>query len=98
MVDPRRTSLLGQPAEETLALPSPRLAPLEQIGVFALSDERSLHPLQQLEAAGLVETQKNKGRVVTKEGRRTLDKLATEIKEELEKKLPEIYRRLGVPV
>jgi len=46
--------------------------------------------LQQLEAAGLVEPQKNKGRVITKEGRRTLDKLATEIKEELEKKLPEL--------
>jgi len=48
--------------------------------------------LQQLEAAGLVETQKNKGRTVTKEGRRTLDKLATEIKEELEKKQPELKK------
>jgi len=48
--------------------------------------------IQQLEAAGLVEPQKNKGRIVTKEGRRTLDKLATEIKEELEKKLPELKK------
>ena len=48
--------------------------------------------LQQLEAAGLVEAQKNKGRKMTKEGRRTLDKLATEIKEELEKKLPELKK------
>jgi len=48
--------------------------------------------LQQLETAGLVETQKNRGRAVTKEGRRTLDKLATEIKEELEKKLPELKK------
>jgi len=48
--------------------------------------------LQQLEAAGLVETLRNKGRVVTKEGRRILDRLATEIKEELEKKHPELEK------
>lgn len=48
--------------------------------------------LQQLEAAGLVETLKNRGRVVTREGRRTLDKLATEIKEELEEKQPELKK------
>lgn len=48
--------------------------------------------LQQLEVAGLVGTQKNKGRVLTREGRRALDKLATEIKEELEKKLPELKK------
>jgi len=46
--------------------------------------------LQQLEAAGLVETLRNRGRVVTKEGRRLLDKLSTEVKEELEKTLPEL--------
>jgi len=48
--------------------------------------------LQQLEAAGLVETLRNRGRVVTKEGRRVLDRLATEIKEELEKKYPELEK------
>jgi len=48
--------------------------------------------LQQLEAAGLTETTKNKGRTITKEGRRTLDKLAAEIKEELEKKQPELKK------
>ena len=48
--------------------------------------------LQQLEAAGLVETLRNRGRVVTKGGRRLLDRLATEIKEELEKKHPELEK------
>jgi len=47
---------------------------------------------QQLEAAGLIETNKNKGRTITKEGRRTLDKLAAEIQEELEKKQPELKK------
>ena len=46
--------------------------------------------LHQLEAAGLVETLRNRGRVVTKEGRRLLDKLSTEVKEDLEKTLPEL--------
>lgn len=48
--------------------------------------------LQQLEAAGLIESTKNQGRITTKEGRRTLDKLAAEIKEELEKKQPELKK------
>lgn len=48
--------------------------------------------MQQLEAAGLIEASKNKGRVMTKEGRRTLDKLAAEIQEELEKKMPELKK------
>lgn len=48
--------------------------------------------LQQLEAAGLVETVKGKGRVVTNKGRSLLDKLATEIKRELEKEIPELKR------
>jgi len=48
--------------------------------------------MQQLEAAGLVEPIKNKGRAITKEGRRTLDRLAAEIKEELEKKQPELKK------
>ncbi len=48
--------------------------------------------LQQLQAAGLVETAGNKGRVVTKEGRRLLDKLSTEAKEALVKTHPELLR------
>jgi len=46
--------------------------------------------LQQLEAAGLVETLKGRGRAVTKEGRRILDRLSTEVKEDLEKRAPEL--------
>ena len=48
--------------------------------------------LQQLEAAGLVETLRKRGRVLTGEGRRLLDRLSTEIKEELEKKYPELKK------
>jgi len=48
--------------------------------------------LQQLEAAGLVETTKGRGRVLTKEGRRVLDRIAAEIKEELEKTQPELKK------
>lgn len=48
--------------------------------------------LQQLEAAGLVEPLRNKGRVVSSEGRRLLDTVSTEIKSELEKKLPELKK------
>ncbi len=48
--------------------------------------------LQQLEAAGLVETVKGKGRIITKEGRKILDHTAAEIKEELEKKQPELKK------
>ena len=42
--------------------------------------------LQQLEIAKLIETQKNRGRIVTREGRRALDRLAAQIRDELEKK------------
>lgn len=48
--------------------------------------------LQQLQAAGLVEPLRNRGRVVTSEGRRLLDKLSTEIKEKLEKNQPELKK------
>jgi len=48
--------------------------------------------LQQLEAAGLVETTKGKGRTITKEGRKILDRIAAEIKKELEKKQPELKK------
>ncbi len=48
--------------------------------------------LQQLEAAKLVETVKGRGRTITKEGRKILDHTAAEIKEELEKKQPELKK------
>ena len=48
--------------------------------------------LHQLQAAGLVEIAEKKGRITTREGRRTLDKLSTEIKEALEKSLPELSK------
>jgi small subunit ribosomal protein S19e len=48
--------------------------------------------LQQLEEAKLVETQRRRGRTVTKRGRSLLDRLSTEIKKELERQLPELKR------
>ncbi len=48
--------------------------------------------LQQLEAAGLVETVKGKGRIITKQGRKVLDHVAAEIKEEMEKQQPELKK------
>lgn len=48
--------------------------------------------LQQLEAAGLVEPSRNMGRVLTKQGRRLLDSLSTEIKKKLEKKHSELRK------
>jgi len=48
--------------------------------------------LQQLETAELVETVKGKGRVLTKKGRSVLDKIAAEIKEEIEKNLPQLKK------
>jgi len=47
---------------------------------------------QQLEAAGLVENVKGRGRILTNEGRRLLDTIATEIKKEVEKKVPELAK------
>ena len=46
--------------------------------------------LQQLQTAGLVGPLRNRGRVVTNEGRRLLDRLSTEIKKNLEKTQPEL--------
>jgi len=46
----------------------------------------------QLEAAGLIENVKGQGRVLTNEGRRLLDTIATEIKVELEKETPELAK------
>lgn len=48
--------------------------------------------LQQLEVAGLIETTKGKGRSITREGRRTLDKLAADVKEQLGKTRPELKK------
>lgn len=48
--------------------------------------------VQQLEKAALVKRQANKGRVMTKEGRRLLDTLSTEIKKDLEKEIPELKK------
>ncbi len=48
--------------------------------------------LQQLEEAGLVEPSRNRGRVLTKEGRRLLDGLSAEIKKKLEKKHTELKK------
>jgi len=48
--------------------------------------------IQQLESAALVQSSGNKGRVVTKEGRRLLDILSTEIKKGLEKEIPELKK------
>lgn len=48
--------------------------------------------LQQLEKAGLVETIRGKGRVITSEGRRLLDSLSADIKEELEKINPALSK------
>lgn len=47
---------------------------------------------QQLEAAGLVESLKGQGRVLSSEGRRLLDTIATELKVELQKKIPELAK------
>ncbi|MFQ6068472.1 MAG: 30S ribosomal protein S19e [Candidatus Bathyarchaeia archaeon] len=62
----------------------------EQMRKGAGSNIRKL--FQQLEAAGLVENVKGKGRVLSSEGRRLLDTIATEIKKELEKKVPELVK------
>lgn len=47
--------------------------------------------MQQLETAGLVE-KTPKGRTITKEGRKTLDRLAAQIQEELEKQNPQLKK------
>jgi len=48
--------------------------------------------LQQLEAAGLVEPLRNRGRIVTKSGRQVLDRLSAEIRKDLEKTAPELKK------
>ena len=48
--------------------------------------------LQQLEAAGLIETMKPRGRRMTKEGRKLLNEIAEEVHRELVKELPEVAK------
>ncbi len=48
--------------------------------------------LQQLEAAGLIEPSKPRGRRMTKEGRRLLQELSEELRKELAKDLPELEK------
>jgi small subunit ribosomal protein S19e len=48
--------------------------------------------LQQLQIAELVKPVKNEGRLVTSKGRQLLDRLATEIKKELEKTQPKLKK------
>jgi len=48
--------------------------------------------IQQLQTAGLVEPFKLRGRVVTSEGRKILDTLSAEIKEEMLKQVPELKK------
>ncbi|WP_297500962.1 30S ribosomal protein S19e [Thermococcus sp.] len=48
--------------------------------------------LQQLEKAGLVQKVPGEGRVVTPKGQGFLDKIATELKKELEEQIPELKK------
>jgi small subunit ribosomal protein S19e len=48
--------------------------------------------LQQMEAAGLIETLKPQGRRVTREGKKLLQELAEDIHKELVKELPELTK------
>ncbi len=48
--------------------------------------------LQQLEQAGFVQKVLGEGRVVTPQGRSFLDRIATELKKELEEQLPELKK------
>lgn len=51
--------------------------------------------LQQLEAAGLIEPFKTRGRRTTQEGRRLLQELAEDLRKELIKQLPELEKYQG---
>lgn len=53
--------------------------------------------LQQLEAAGLIETLKPRGRVVTRKGRKLLQEMTEDAKKELIKELPKLekYQKEG---
>ncbi|MEM2102236.1 MAG: 30S ribosomal protein S19e [Candidatus Bathyarchaeia archaeon] len=62
----------------------------EHVRIGAAGNIRKI--LHQLESAGLIERNKNRGRVISAEGRRLLDSLSTEIKKELEKTIPELKK------
>lgn len=62
----------------------------EQVRKGAGGNIRKL--FQQLEAAGLVENLKGQGRALTSEGRKLLDTIATELKREQEKSIPELAK------
>ncbi|MEM2987826.1 MAG: 30S ribosomal protein S19e, partial [Candidatus Bathyarchaeia archaeon] len=53
--------------------------------------------LQQLENAGLVEKFQNRGRRITKEGRKLLEDIAEDVKKDLLKEMPELekYQKSG---
>ncbi|HKZ99344.1 MAG TPA: 30S ribosomal protein S19e [Thermoplasmata archaeon] len=51
--------------------------------------------MQQLEALGFISKTERKGRVITAQGRKLLDKLATEILKELARDNPELTKYLG---
>lgn len=51
--------------------------------------------MQQLEAIGLVSKTEKRGRVITAQGRKFLDKLATEILKELARDHPELTKYMG---
>jgi len=62
----------------------------EHVRIGAAGNIRKI--LHQLESAGLIERNKNRGRIISAEGRRLLDSLSTEIKKELEKTMPELKK------
>ncbi|MGQ9564918.1 MAG: 30S ribosomal protein S19e [Candidatus Bathyarchaeales archaeon] len=62
----------------------------EHVRIGAAGNIRKI--LHQLESAGLIERNKNRGRVISAEGRRLLDSLSTEIKKELEKTMLELKK------
>lgn len=51
--------------------------------------------LQQLEAAGLVQTTRPKGRILTPKGRKLLQEIAADLHKELSKTLPELRKYKG---
>ncbi len=60
----------------------------------AVKGSRSIvrHSLQQLESAGLIEADKNKGRIITSKGQSLLDNTAREVMKELASADPELSK------
>lgn len=48
--------------------------------------------LKQLQSAGLIQAQRNEGRIVSSKGRQLLDRLSTELKREIDMSLPELKK------